>query len=102
MTPTKGMSLDQLLNLINCTRNSAQLSDIEISTRPSNSAPGKTTIEVWTGKGTTLLCKSTHGGAINWFLKGMVAATSDGPLPTIKITKFDAVNNFERRVAWRD
>jgi hypothetical protein len=35
----------------------------------------------------TVLAKSIHGGAINWFLKGMLAAFQNIPAP--KVENFD-------------
>ena len=60
------MTLAEMIHQINGYRQQVGQPAIEINTRPSSSGSGKT-IEVL-GNG-TVLAKSVHGGAINWFLK---------------------------------
>ena len=94
-----GMSLERLISEINHTRRQAGLSAIAISSRPSSSAPGKTTLEVHGGE--TLLAKSISGGAISFFLKGMFCASGNGPAP--KISNLNAgLANVGRAIDWRD
>lgn len=94
-----GMSLERLVSEINHTRREAGLSAIALSSRPSSSAPGKTTLEVFGGD--VLLAKSISGGAISFFLKGMFCAAGNGPAP--KINNMTAsLSNVGRAIDWRD
>lgn len=94
-----GMSLEKLVSEINHTRRQAGLSAIAISSRPSGSAPGKTTLEVFGGD--VLLAKSISGGAINFFLKGMYCAGSNAPAP--KISNFNSdLGKVGRAIDWRE
>ena len=98
-TTHKGMSLAELLAEINCNRRAARLERITLTTRPSSDGRG-TTIEVLTESG-TLLAKSTHGGAINWFLKGMVTGFTNRPAPTV--SRFNVeIGEFARKIDWRE
>lgn len=72
------MDLVQLLERINHHRETQGLSRISIETRPSRSAPGKRTIEVM-GNG-DVLKKSISGGAIHFYLAGMLQAYQDAPV----------------------
>jgi len=99
MTPGLGMSIDQLIHGINTkrARADATLKPVRLSTRPSNSAPGKTTLEVWAGD--DLMAKSISGGAINWYLKGMYSGfTNSG----VKVVNFNAadLDKFSRSIDW--
>ena len=94
-----GMSLEQLISAINHERRLAGLSAIALSSRPSSSAPGKTTLEVFGGD--VLLAKSISGGAISFFLKGMFCAGSNAPAP--KISNLNAgLAKMGRAIDWRD
>jgi hypothetical protein len=96
----KPMTLQELLNDINSHRGRAGLPRVELSTRPSSSVPGKTTIEVLTNGGSTMLAKSINGGAINWFLKGMLCGFGTAPAP--KVNNFEAeIGSFRRAIDWR-
>jgi hypothetical protein len=98
-SPMKGMSLQELLAEINCSRRSAGLERVTLNTRPSSDGRG-TTIEVLTESG-TLLTKSSHGGAINWFLKGMVTGFTNRPAPTV--SRFNVeIGEFKRAIDWKE
>jgi hypothetical protein len=75
------MTLAEMIQQINTYRQQVGQPAIELNTRPSSSGSGRT-IEVL-GNGTVLV-KSIHGGAINWFLKGMLAAFQNSPVPMVK------------------
>lgn len=95
----KGMSLDELVREINHQRRAAGLSAIAVSTRPSSSGTG-TTIEVFGGD--VLLAKSTHGGALNWFLKGMFSGFGNAPAPKISNFNSDLSKIGARAIDWRE
>lgn len=78
------MTLVEIIQRINAYRKSVGQPAIELNTRPSSSGSG-TTIEILGNE--TVLAKSIHGGAINWFLKGMLAAFQNIPAP--KVENFD-------------
>jgi hypothetical protein len=78
------MTLVEIIQRINAYRKSVGQPAIELNTRPSTSGSG-TTIEILGNE--TVLAKSIHGGAINWFLKGMLAAFQNIPAP--KVENFD-------------
>ena len=78
------MTLAETIQRINAYRKSVGQPAIELNTRPSTSGSG-TTIEILGNE--TVLAKSIHGGAINWFLKGMLAAFQNIPAP--KVENFD-------------
>ena len=78
------MTLVEIIQRINAYRKSVGQPAIELNTRPSSSGSG-TTIEILGNE--TVLAKSIHGGAINWFLKGMLAAFQTIPAP--KVENFD-------------
>jgi len=92
-----GMSLDELVREINHQRRAAGLSNIAISTRPSSSAPGKTTLEVFGGE--VLFAKSISGGAISFFLKGMLAGFGNSAPPKVS-NDFGKIG--ARAIDWRD
>lgn len=95
----KGMSLDELVQGINHQRRQAGLSAIAISTRPSSSGTGRT-IEIFGGD--VLLAKSTHGGALNWFLKGLYVASGNAPAPRISGGDLSKFGPGSRAISWRD
>ena len=95
----KGMSLEELVGAINHQRREAGLSAIAISTRPSSSGTGRT-IEIFGGD--VLLAKSTHGGALNWFLKGLYVASGNAPAPKISGTTLNNLGPGSRAISWRD
>jgi hypothetical protein len=74
------MSLAELISKINAFRQNVGQPAIEINTRPSSSGNG-TTIEILGGG--VVLSKSINGGAINWFLKGMLTAFQNQTAPSI-------------------
>ncbi len=74
------MTLIEMISLINKHRKVMGLAPIELNSRPSSSGSG-TTIEVLGDQ--VVLAKSVNGGAINWFLKGMLTAFRDAPAPTV-------------------
>ena len=80
------MTLQELVNKINRYRRNMNqnLDDIWIHSRPSSSGGG-TTMEIRCGVAMTgkLLAKSTNGGALNWFLKGMLTAFQNDAAPSI-------------------
>ncbi len=78
------MSLAEMIRQINAYRQKVGQPAIELNSRPSSSGPG-TTIEILGND--TILAKSVHGGAINWFLKGMLSAFQNIPAP--KVENFD-------------
>ena len=92
-----GMSLEDLVAAINRGKPSHQR--IVISTRPSSSGQGRT-IEIHAGD--TLLAKSTHGGALNWFLKGMYANSHNAPAPKITGGDLNKIGPGLRAISWRD
>jgi len=99
-SPMKGMSLNDLLMELNCKRRGVGLERVVLNTRPSSDGRG-TTIEVLTETG-VLLTKSTHGGAINWFLKGMVTGFTNRPAPTVsKFTPVE-IGEFSRKIDWKE
>jgi len=93
-----GMSLEELVHQINAERRRHGLSAIAISTRPSSSGQGRT-IEIFGGD--TLLAKSTHGGALNWFLKGMLVMSGNAPAPKLS-GSLDKLGPGSRAISWRD
>jgi hypothetical protein len=93
-----GMSLEQLVHNINRERAKLGLSAIAISTRPSSSGTGRT-IEIFGGD--TLLAKSTNGGALNWFLKGMLVMSGNAPAPKIS-GDLNKLGPGNRAISWRD
>ena len=78
------MTLQDLINRINMYRRKQGLADVWIHSRPSSTGSGNT-IEVRIGVALSgkLLVKSSNGGALNWFLKGMLTAFQDDAAPTI-------------------
>jgi hypothetical protein len=80
------MTLQDLINRINFYRKKTDpnLDDIWIHSRPSSSGGG-TTMEIRCGVAMNgkLLAKSTNGGALNFFLKGMLTAFQNDAAPTI-------------------
>jgi hypothetical protein len=78
------MSLGEMIQRINAYRQKVGQPAIELNSRPSSSGAG-TTIEILGND--TVLAKSVHGGAINWFLKGMLSAFQNTPAP--KVENFD-------------
>ncbi len=78
------MSLTEMIQRINAYRQKVGHPAIELSSRPSSSGSG-TAIEILGND--TVLAKSVHGGAINWFLKGMLSAFQNTPAP--KVENFD-------------
>ncbi len=92
----KGMSFDELMSEINHQRRTAGLTPITVSTRPSSSGSGRT-IEVFAGD--VLFAKSTNGGALNWFLKGMLAGFSNVAPP--KVSTFNASQIGARAIDWK-
>jgi len=78
------MSLAEMIQRINAFRQQVGQPAIELSSRPSSSGSG-TTIEILGND--TVLAKSIHGGAIHWFLKGMLSAFQNTPAP--KVENFD-------------
>ncbi len=95
----KGLSLEDLVHGINMERRRNGLSAIAISTRPSSSGEGRT-IEIFGGD--TLLAKSTHGGALNWFLKGMLVMSGNAPAPRITGGDLNKLGPGSRAISWRD
>lgn len=93
-----GMTLEDLVLSINHQRRKVGLSAIAISTRPSSSAPGKTTIEIFGGE--VLFAKSISGGAISFFLKGMMAGFGNAAPP--KVSNFNPGQIGKRAIDWRD
>jgi hypothetical protein len=93
-----GMSLQELVHRINRERAKAGLSAIAVSTRPSSSGQGRT-IEIFGGD--TLLAKSTNGGALNWFLKGMLVMSGNAPAPKIS-GDLSKLGPGSRAISWRD
>jgi len=98
-SPMKGMCINELVVEINRQRARVGLERITLNSRPS-SLPGKTTIEVLTENG-VLLTKSTHGGAINWFLKGMVTGFSNKPAPSVSKITSAQLGEFNRKINWK-
>jgi hypothetical protein len=94
----KGMSLEELVQAINHQRRQAGLSAIAISTRPSSTGNGRT-IEIFGGD--ILLAKSTHGGALNWFLKGLYVASGNSPAPKIS-GDLSTFGPGSRAISWRE
>jgi len=86
------MTLQDLINRINMYRRKLNLPDIWIHSRPSSSGGGNT-IEVRTGVALNgkMLAKSSNGGAMNFFLKGMLTAFQDDAAP--------AINGFNHQLA---
>jgi hypothetical protein len=80
------MSLADMISMINANRQKVGQSPIVLNSRTSSSGTG-TTLEVLTAEG-VVLGKSIHGGAMNWFLKGMLCAFQSAPAP--------AVGNWDR------
>jgi len=78
------MTLVEMIQKINAYRQKVGQPAIGLNSRQSSSGSG-TTIEVLGNE--TVLAKSIHGGAINWFLKGMLAAFQNIPAP--KVENFD-------------
>ncbi len=78
------MSLAEMIQRINSYRQKVGQPAIELKSRPSSSGSG-TTIEILGND--IVLAKSVHGGAINWFLKGMLSAFQNTPAP--KVDNFD-------------
>jgi hypothetical protein len=78
------MTLVEMIQRINAYRQKVGQPAIGLHSRQSSSGSG-TTIEVLGNE--TVLAKSIHGGAINWFLKGMLAAFQNIPAP--KVENFD-------------
>jgi len=76
------MTLAEMIDRINGYRQGMGLAPVLLNTRPSSSGSG-TTIEVL-GDDAAVLAKSVNGGAINWFLKGMLTAFRDSPAPQVK------------------
>ena len=80
------MTLQELVNKINRYRRNMNqnLDDIWIHSRPSSSGGG-TTMEIRCGVAMNgkLLAKSSNGGALNWFLKGMLTAFQNDAAPSI-------------------
>jgi hypothetical protein len=95
----KGMSLEDLVWQINAERRRHGLSAIAISTRLSSSGNGRT-IEIHGGD--VLLAKSTHGGALNWFLKGMLVMSGNAPAPKITGADLSKFGPGSRAISWRD
>lgn len=87
------MSLAEMIQRINGYRKKVGQPVIELNSRPSSSGSG-TTIEILGND--TVLAKSIHGGAINWFLKGMLTAFQNIPAP--KVENFDKDLFTYRRV----
>lgn len=94
----QGMSLEALVHQINRERTRQGLSAIAISTRPSSSGTGRT-IEIFGGD--VLLAKSTNGGALNWFLKGMLVMSGNAPAPKIS-GDLGKLGPNNRAISWRD
>jgi hypothetical protein len=78
------MTLQDLINRINMYRKNQNLDDIWIHSRPSSSGSG-TTMEIRCGVAMNgkLLAKSSNGGALNFFLKGMLTAFQNDAAPSI-------------------
>jgi hypothetical protein len=93
-----GMSLQELVHQINRERAKHGLTAIAISTRPSSSGQGRT-IEIFGGD--TLLAKSTNGGALNWFLKGMLTMSGNAPAPKVS-GDLSKLGPGSRAISWRD
>ena len=87
------MSLAEMIQRINAYRKNVGQPAIDLNTRPSSSGSG-TTIEILSDG--VVLGKSTHGGAMNWFLKGMLSAFQNIPAP--KVENFDKDLFSYRRV----
>ena len=75
------MNLAEMIQRINAYRQKVGQPAIELNSRPSSSGSG-TTIEILGND--TVLAKSVHGGAINWFLKGMLSAFQNTPAPKVE------------------
>jgi hypothetical protein len=75
------MTLAEMIQQINTYRQQVGQPVIELNSRSSSSGSGRT-IEVLGNQ--TVLAKSIHGGAINWFLKGMLVAFQNNPVPKVK------------------
>ncbi len=86
------MSLAEMIQRINSFRQKVGQPAIELNSRQSSSGSG-TTIEILGND--TILAKSVHGGAINWFLKGMLSAFQNTPAP--KVENFDRDHFTYRR-----
>jgi hypothetical protein len=95
----QGMSIEELVGKINHQRRQSGLSAVAISTRPSSNGTGRT-IEIHGGD--VLLAKSTHGGALNWFLKGMLVMSGNAPAPRIKGGDLNNYGPGSRAINWRD
>lgn len=79
----KERSVNDLVDEINRARRNAGLLPIAVISRPSSSGSGNT-LEVRAGNNQEILfVKSIHGGAINWFLKGMVAGFGNVAPPKV-------------------
>lgn len=100
------MTIQDLINQTNYHRTKIGLQPIFIYSRPSSSGNGKT-MEIRCGKESSiaeskLLTKSTHGGSLNWFLKGLLSAFQNDAAPSI--TGFNAQlaaitrSNYTRKV----
>ena len=89
------MKIEELIQKSNYYRKNLNLKPIELFSRPSTSSPGKTTIEVMSdGK---VLAKSINGGAINWFLKGLLSAFSDKPIVVTNFNQDITHYNYQRK-----
>ena len=75
------MSLSEMVQRINTYWQKVRQPAIELNLRPSSSGSG-TTIEILGND--TVLAKSIHGGAISWFLKGMLSAFQNTPAPKVE------------------
>jgi len=98
------MTLQDLIDRINMYRSKLNLPPIFVHSRPSSLGSG-TTLEIRCGEksqmgyltskeivmNSRLLAKSTNGGALNWFLKGMLTAFQSEAVPSI--------SNFNSQIA---
>jgi hypothetical protein len=85
------MTLAEMIDRINGYRQGMGLSPVLLNTRPSSSGSGST-IEVLGDDDKMVLAKSINGGAINWFLKGMLTAFRDAPAPQVKNFKAELLS----------
>jgi hypothetical protein len=83
------MSLAEMIRQINTCRSLVGQPAVELNSRPSSSGTG-TTLELLSADGTVLV-KTTHGGGMVWFLKGMLTAFQNAPAP--QVANFD--NEFK-------
>jgi len=93
------MKCEDAVRAINFHRNKLNLQPIKLNTRPSYSAPGKTTMEIFCNG--VVMHKSTHWGAIIPFLKGMLMVFEEKPAVINAINTEPFYKPSDRKIEWR-